>query len=114
MENISSKIFLCYAWEDTAAVKRAVKELEYDLDAKISSDTEFTKRVSEVNEEILRTVENTEVFLLFLSDVSKNVDYVKQCVMRAQKHRPDTHPHVGEFPTPAAGRSNNSTQFQRY
>ena len=26
MENISSKIFLCYAWEDTAAVKRAVVE----------------------------------------------------------------------------------------
>ena len=34
------------------------------------------------------------------------------CVMRAQKYRSDTHPHVGEFPTPAAGWPYNSTQFQ--
>lgn len=84
MKNISDKIFLCYAWENSAAVKRAVSELEYDLGARISSDTEFTATIFEASDDVLRRVENSEVFLLFLSDISKDVNYVKQCVVRAQ------------------------------
>lgn len=84
MENVSDKIFLCYAWEDMAAVKRAVSELEEDLDARISSDTEFTENKFEANEDVLRKVEDSKLFLVFLSNVSKNVDYVKQCVVHAQ------------------------------
>ena len=41
MINVSDKIFLCYAWDDMAEVRRVVTELESELDIKISTTEDF-------------------------------------------------------------------------
>ena len=85
MKNFSDKIFLCYAWEDTAEVKRIVTDWENELDAQMASPDAFTiKNKFEADEKTLRQIEDASIFILFISNASKKTDYVKDFIVRAQ------------------------------
>ncbi len=84
MIDVSDKIFLCYAWEDTAEVERVVTALEKEIDIKIAEDNEFATTTFEANDETYRSIENSSVVILFITSASKKTDYVKDCIVRAQ------------------------------
>ena len=85
MKDFSDKIFLCYAWEDTAEVKRIVTDWENELDAQMASPDAFTiKNKFEADEKTLRQIEDASIFILFISNASKKTDYVKEFIVRAQ------------------------------
>ena len=85
MNNISDKIFLCYAWENTAEVKQIAIEWESELGVKLTSATDFIASNNfEANEETFRAIENADIVALFISGASKKTAYVKECVIRAQ------------------------------
>lgn len=83
MQDISNKLFLCYAWEDAAEVKEFVKELEYELNAKVSTAMQDGND-NTYNEEKERKIEETAFLVLFISDAARNSDYVAECVRYAQ------------------------------
>ncbi len=85
MNNISDKIFLCYAWENTAEVKQITIELESELGVKLASATDFIASNNfEANNETFRAIENADIVILFISSAAKKTAYVKECVVRAQ------------------------------
>lgn len=84
MIDVSDKIFLCYAWEDTAEVERVVTALERELDIKIAENNEFATTKFEANDDTYRSIENSNIIILFITGASKKTDYVKDCIIRAQ------------------------------
>lgn len=72
------RIFLCYALGDLPEVRRIVAELEEDLGILIPLSTgSITK------EGVYRAIENSAVFVLFVSEASKDADYIRDYVTRA-------------------------------
>ena len=84
MINVSDKIFLCYAWDDMAEVRRVVTELESELDIKISTTEDFAVNAFEASDETYRSIENASIVILFITGASKKTAYVKECILRAQ------------------------------
>ena len=83
MIDVSSKLFLCYAWEDIARLQNIQKEIEDELDAKITSGIS-PKDCTELNDSTSKKIEDALVFIVFISESSKRSDSVKSCVTYAQ------------------------------
>lgn len=83
MIDVSSKLYLCYAWEDIARVQNVLKELEDELQAKLSSDLD-SKYNSDFDDLASKKIEDAEIFVVFISESSKKSDFVKTCVVRAK------------------------------
>lgn len=83
MKDVSSKLFYCYAWEDTASVQRILKEMEAELRAKMSTGFE-AKYTLDLDDATCGHIDDAEIFVVFISEAAKKSDYVKQCVTRAQ------------------------------
>ncbi len=81
MQDVSDKLFLCYAWEDAADVKDFIKELEYELNARVSPAMECDNTFNEDKE---KRISETIFLVLFISEAARNSDYVAQCVRYAQ------------------------------
>ncbi|WP_456098671.1 hypothetical protein [Prevotella jejuni] len=82
MIDVSKKFFLCYAWEDTARIQNILKEVEYEIKAKVSAG--LTERDSnKVSDDDYKGIEDADVFVIFISNSSKKSDYVKECAIRA-------------------------------
>ena len=82
MIDVSKKLFLCYAWEDTARIQNILKEVEYEIKAKVSAG--LTERDSnKVSDDDYKGIEDADVFVIFISNSSKKSDYVKECAIRA-------------------------------
>lgn len=82
MIDVSKKFFLCYAWEDTARIQNILKEVEYEIKAKVSAG--LTERDSnKLSDDDYKGIEDADVFVIFISNSSKKSDYVKECAIRA-------------------------------
>lgn len=82
MKDVSKKLFLCYAWEDTARIQNILKEVEYEIKAKVS--TRLTERnTNNISDDDYKDIEDADVFVIFISNSSKKSDYVKESAVRA-------------------------------
>ena len=72
------KIFLCYALGDLPEVQRIVYDLEKELGIWIPLSSDVSK-----HESVCRAIENSTVFMLFISDALKNADNLKEFITRA-------------------------------
>lgn len=79
MQDISSKIFIIYAWEDTARVNSILKECEYELNAKLTADID-TGHSPILEDKTTKAIEDAKVVMVFISDAAKKSDYVKAAV----------------------------------
>ena len=72
------KIFLCYALGDLPEVQRIVYDLEKELGIWIPLSAGAARY-----EGVCRAIENSTVFMLFISDALKNADNLKEFITRA-------------------------------
>lgn len=79
MQDISSKIFIIYAWEDTARVNSILKECEYEINAKLTADID-TGHSPILEDKTTKAIEDAKVVMVFISDAAKKSDYVKAAV----------------------------------
>lgn len=79
MQDISSKIFIIYAWEDTARVNSILKECEYEINAKLTADID-TGHSPILEDKTTKVIEDAKVVMVFISDAAKKSDYVKAAV----------------------------------
>lgn len=79
MQDISSKIFIIYAWEDTARVNSILKECEYEINAKLTADID-TGHSPILEDKTTKAIEDAKVVMIFISDAAKKSDYVKAAV----------------------------------
>ncbi len=82
MNDVSNRLYLCYAWEDKARIQKLALEIEHELQAKISTGLLETN-ATEATDEIFSKIADSEIFIVFISDASKKSDYVRACVGRA-------------------------------
>ena len=83
MIDVSKKLYICYALEDTARVQDILENLGNELQAKLSSGLN-PQAVSNFNDFTSKKIEDAEIFMVFISESSKKSDFVKTCVVRAQ------------------------------
>lgn len=79
MQDISSKLFIIYAWEDTARVNTILKECEYEINAKLTADID-SGHSPILEEKTTKAIEDANVVMVFISDAAKKSDYVKAAV----------------------------------
>lgn len=83
MNILKDKLFLCYAWEDIVEVKSIISDIEHELDAKNVFPT-ISDQKYQINDAIIRAVEDAELFVVFISDAARMSEYVKQCSLHAR------------------------------
>lgn len=79
MQDISSRIFIIYAWEDTARVNSILKECEYEINAKLTADID-TGHSPILEDKTTKAIEDAKVVMVFISDAAKKSNYVKAAV----------------------------------
>lgn len=80
--DFTKKVLLCFAWENLSEINSIAADLKHELSANIEV---FKCEENEDNLENLAfpKIEEAEVVLVFISDASKNSQFVKDCVTHA-------------------------------
>lgn len=82
MNDYSRRIYFCYAKDDYVEVQRIALEIEHELDARIDY-FKGDNSTQDIEENVFPLIERADVVLLFVSEASKESDFVKKCAKYA-------------------------------
>ena len=82
MQDFSSKFFFVHTWDDTAMVQNVLKEVEHELNVKLTSDINATQSFV-LTDEVYKKIEDAEFVIVFISKSSATCEYFAGCVTRS-------------------------------
>ena len=82
MQDFSSKFFFVHTWDDTAMVQNVLKEVEHELNVKLTSEINATQSFV-LTDEVYKKIEDAEFVIVFISKSSATCEYFAGCVTRS-------------------------------
>ena len=79
--DLTKKLFLCFSWENTKEVKEIAADLRHELSADVY--VPLNNESADLENEVFPKIEEAEIMIVFISDSSKDSQYVKDCVTYA-------------------------------
>lgn len=83
MQNISNRLFFCYAWEDLGEIQKVANTIKHELCVDLEP-YKGEEQVGSIEENVCPLIDQADVMLVFITEISKTSEYVKQCVVYAQ------------------------------
>lgn len=80
--DLRKKLYLCFAWEDLTEVNSIVADFRHELTADIDV-FQCEENDDNLEDKVFPKIEEAEVVVVFISEASKNSQFVKDCVTHA-------------------------------
>lgn len=80
--DLTKKMFLCFAWEDLSEINSIVADFKHELSAEISI-LQCEENAENLEELAFPRIDEAEVMVVFISEASKNSQFVKDCITHA-------------------------------